>query len=112
MAGPADGKYYILDGLKPVECEFVTWMEWSNETGGSGFEVASTRVRDPNGKEYGIITAFRGIGNSLYATVIFPNHECAKDMGTYNTLIDAKHGHQEHVIRLVRSGVFQLVDQE
>lgn len=105
-------EFYILEGLRPKRVEFVEWQEWSNETGGSGFEVASTRVRDPNGKEYGIITAFRGIGNSLYATVIFPDHECAKDMSSYPTLIEAKHGHREHVLRLVRSGVFQLVDQE
>lgn len=109
---PQDGEYYILDGLRPVKVEFVLWSEWSNSTNGNGFEVAKTRVRDPDGKQYDIITAFRGIGNSLYATTIFPKHDCARDMGTYPTLLEAKNGHQEHVLKLVRSGIFQLVDQE
>jgi hypothetical protein len=110
-ANPAEGEYYLLEGLRPVKCEFVDWVEWSNATGGAGYEAAQAIVVDTKGKEYLLSTAFRGIGNSLYATTIFPDHDCARDMKTYRTLLDAKHGHQELLTKLIRSGMFRLKDE-
>ncbi len=64
-----------------------------------------------DGKEYRLITAFRGIGDNQYATEFWPKWEGARTVRAYDSLLDAKHGHLEVVEDLVKSGVFYIVDE-
>ncbi len=109
---PAEGEYFILEGLRPMKANFAEWVVWSNETGGEGFEVGCTRVINETGKLYDIRTAFSGICDPFYKTQVFPAHPCAEYLKSFKTLLDAQHGHHDSVIELVRKGIFVVLDQE
>jgi len=88
---PPSPRYYILRGRQIVPVEMLEWARWL-ETAGEARVIGRDRV----GAEE-ISTAFVGMVNPLFSTVVFHDNGDQEEIGNWNSLEEAEFEHRRTV---------------